>query len=46
MRIKLSNSKGQIKTFEVEENMTIEKAKEITNSLFAKKLPNKSEFEK
>jgi len=33
MRIKLSNSKGQIKTFEVEENMTIEKAKEITGEI-------------
>ena len=30
MRIKLSNSKGQIKTFEVDENMTIEEAKKMT----------------
>ena len=33
MRIKLSNSKGQIKTFEVDENMTIKKAKEITGEI-------------
>ena len=33
MRIKLSNSKGQIKIFEVDENMTIKKAKEITGEI-------------